>query len=242
MFSSLPTVFGINPTELSQYPKHQLGTKGITPDGRVFRYAKNSSTEIPTARLTMMPDVTGDHENIVFQTAGVIGDKTIKVTVATTSIVANEYVGGYVVINDGTGQGYTHLITKHGIGDGTVEITIKPGLLLATDTSTTVQLIRNKFYGTLITDADLANTVLGITPRVVTASYYFWLQTGGVASCLLDATTKPVAGQPFTMGDVTSGAIEVVAAVTEHIVGQAMIGVTVADDHDTAAIILTLDS
>lgn len=242
MISGLPTIFGIEPSKLSSTPIHQLGTKGITADGRIFRYAKNSAVEIATARLTKMPDVTGDHENIVFQTAGVIGDNQIKLTVATTAVVANEYVGGYAVINDGTGQGYTHLITKHGIGDGTITFDIKPTLQVATTTSTTVQLIRNKYYGVLITDADLANVPLGVTPRVITASYYFWLQTGGVASCLVDATTKPTAGQPFTIGDVTNGAIEVIAAITEPIVGQAMIGVTLADDDDTAAVLLTLDS
>lgn len=242
MFSGLPTIFGIKPSEVSSTPKHQLGTKGISSDGRIFRYAKNSSTEIATARLCIMPDVTDDHENIVFQTAGVIGDNQAKITVATTSIVANEYVGGYMVINDGTGQGYCHLITGHGAGDGTITFDIKPTLQIATETTTTVQLIRNPFYGVLISDGTHDDTPVGVTPRVITASYYFWLQTGGVCSCLMDATVSPVVGQPVTIGDVTSGAVEVISAVTEPIVGHCFKTVTVADDDDTPAILLTLDS
>jgi len=242
MFSGLPTVFGIKPSEVSATPKHQLGTKGIASDGRVFRYAKNSSTEIATASLCMMADCSSNHGDCVFQTAGVIGDKQAKITIATTAVIANEYVGGYMVINDGTGQGYNHLIVGHTAGTGTVTFDIKPTLQLATDTSTAVQLVRNPFYGVLITDADLANTPLGVTPRVITASYYFWLQTSGICSCLLDATTKPTAGQPLTIGDVTAGAVEVIAAATEHVVGRALVGSKIADTGDTAAIQLTLES
>ena len=242
MFSQNPVALGNDAFTVTADLVHDLGTKGRTPDGRTFIYSKNGSTEIAAARLVKMADVTGDHENVVFQTAGVVGDREIKVTIATTEVSANEYIGGVAVINDGTGQGYTYSITEHDTGDGTITFKIAEPLQVATTIATTVQLIRNKYYGTLITDADLANVPIGVTPRVITASYYYWLQTYGPCSILIDATTKPTAGQPLTIGDVTSGAVEVVAAVTEPIVGQAMIGVTVADDDDTAAMQLTLES
>lgn len=241
MLSGNPTIFGIDPFSLSTTPKHPVGAKGVSPDGRTFRYAKAAATNIATGKLCVAADVTANHEDIAFAVAGAVGDQSINVTLGATAVAANEYDGGYVVIIDDTGEGHTHLITSHPASDGSeaVDIYIKPGLEEATTTSTTVTLVRNPYTNVVISATDQADIPLGVTPIAATASNYFWLQTGGIASCLSDESTA--AGDVCTIGTGTAGAVEAADAANEPVVGIIPAGVA-AEDGEHNPIYLTLDN
>lgn len=237
-----PGIFGIDPYSQSSTPVHQLGAKGISPDGRIFRYAKASSTGIAVGKLCIAADITANHEDLAFATAGAIGDKSVSITVGATAVAANEYDGGTLHIIDDTGEGHTFLIEKHGASDGSEAVTfyIKPGLEVATTTSTTVTLARNKNMNVLISDGTLTDVPVGVTPIAVTASYYFWIQTGGPATCLVDANDT-TAGSPITIGDTNTGAVETRDGAGEPIVGIQPAGAG-ADVGEHGVFFLTLDS
>ena len=225
MYSGPIQIFAQDVFIESSTPLHPVGTKAVTADGRTWRYARNSSTALTTGVLCIQADLSSNHEDIPFQTAGVIGDTSVALTIATTSVAANEYVDGYLVIIDDTGEGRTHLITGHGTGTGTVTFYIKPGLLLATTTSTTVTLVRNPWMNVLINDSTQTDLPAGVTPFAITASYYFWIQTGGIAAVLASGTSTPTGGSPVTIGEATNGAVSIHNADAEPIVGLALVGV-----------------
>ena len=224
--------------ENSATPKHPVGTKAVTPDGRIFRYFKNGATATEVGKLYVAADLTTAHEDAAFQTAGVIGDNKALITIATTSIVANEYDGGYLCIIDDTGEGYTHLIEKHGAGTGTITFYIKPRLLAATTTSTTIQLVRNPWSGVVISDGTQSDVPVGVAVKVVTANYFGWIQTGGICGLLQDETGT--AGKIMTIGSSASGATEDKDALTEKEIGYLMAGVNTTDE-EYAPVFLTID-
>src|SRR3990167_4708035 len=240
MYSGPIQIFAQDVFVESATPTHPVGTKAITSDGRTWRYAKNASTALTTGVLCVQADLSANHEDVPFQTAGVIGDTSIALTIATTSVAANEYVDGYAVVIDDTGEGRAHLITAHGTGTGTVTFYIKPGLLLATTTSTTVCLVRNPWMDVVINDSTQTDLPAGVTPMAITADYYFWIQTGGVTAVLASGTNTPTAGSPVTIGEATNGAVSGRDAVAEPLVGQALTSVAPTSG-EYGPVFLTID-
>lgn len=238
--SGNPTVFGIDPYTISSTPIHPLGAKGISVDGRIFRYAKAGATALAPGKLTVAADITANHEDIAFATAGVIGDRTVSVTVGATAVAASEYCGGYLVIIDDTGEGHTHLIEEHDSSDGSeaINVDIKPGLLEATTTSTTVALVRNAYHSLVISDTGQADIPTGIPQISITAAYYGWVQTGGICGAFMDESCAH--GAQLTIGSSASGAVEVVDADAEKYIGIACAGVN-ATDTEYNPIYLTID-
>lgn len=239
MLSSLPGIFGIKPNEVSTTPVHPLGSKGFAPDGRIYRYSRNSTTALVRGVVTKAADVTDDHENVVFQAAGAVGDTVVNITISTTSIAASEYTEGYLVIVDDAGEGHTHKIKRHESGTGTIQLTLETPLLVATTTATTVTLVRNLYNLLTITNTGQNDIPTGVTPRAIAISEYYWSQTGGIAAVLQDENIT--AGNPVTIGSSVNGAVELRNAVAEPIVGIVPAGVnTVNNEH--SQVFLTLDN
>lgn len=231
MLGGNPTVYGIDPFSTSSNPLHKVGTKGVTAEGRLYRYARNGSTALNPGELCKAADLTANHEDRAFATAGAVGDTSVSISIGATNIVANEYVDGHLVIIDDTGEGHAHRITKHGVNSGAADVTfyIEPGLEEATTTSTTVTLVRNPFSGVVVTQAssDQLDIPTGVPNLDVAASEYFWIQTGGTCAVLQDATIT--AGNPVTIGSSTAGAVEARDAVAEPLVGIVPAGVNTTD-------------
>ena len=228
MLSGNPTVFGIDPFSIGTTPLHPLGSKGITADGRIFRYAKAGSTNIATGKLCIAADIVANHEDRAFATAGAVGDTSVSISIGGTAITANQYDEGYLAIIDDTGEGHVHKIISHGTssaGSENVTFFISPGLEEATTTSTTVTLIRNLYSGVLISDGSQADIPVGVTPIALTGDNYGWLQTGGIASVLTDTGAQATQGHPVTIGGTSSGGLTEHDAATEPIVGYAPVGV-----------------
>ena len=182
--------------------KHKLGTRGETPDGRVFYYAKCSSTAItPGGKICDGIAAVAAHDMDIGATAAhSVGDTTISLEVPTTDLTANQYKDGYLLINDGPGQGEVYQIKSHpahdASDDNTVIFTIddEDGIVTALTTSSLFGIIYNPYTDVKIVDGDGTMTTgpLGVNPMPVTASYYFWLQTSGVASVLSGAAVGVV--------------------------------------------------
>ena len=202
--------YGMEKVETSEQ-KQKLGTRGETPDGRVFYYAQNSSAAITTAGMIVDGLATeGAHDMDVPPTAAhSVGDTTISLEVPTTDLTANEYADGYMIFNDGPGEGEVYRIKSHPAHDAsddqTVIITLDEpdGIRTALTTDTEVGLYRNPYNGVALVDGDAANfntrsTPLGVTTIPVTASYYCWLQTAGISSVSVGAQVA-VSGDALTL-------------------------------------------
>jgi len=219
-------------------PRHPVGTKAVTPDGRTFRYAKAGAAALAAGQLQVAADLTALHSNLVPQAAAAIGAKTVSITVGAAAIAANEYIDGYLVVDDGAGEAYSYRITRHDTctaAGGTVTFDIHPRLQVALAVATTtVTLVRNPYSAVVIaTGGTQTDIPVGVALRTVTAAYYCWLQTGGVCSLLSSGTNTPTAGQPVTIGEANDGSVSERDAIAEPLVGIAPTGVNAtAGEHD----------
>ena len=227
MLSGFPTVFGINPLKTSANPLHDLGTVGVTADGRTFRYAKAGGTALSQGQLQIMADTVANHDDMATNTAAA-GAKEVTVTLGATTVTAGEYADGYLVINDDTGEGTTYRVDTVPASAGTedVVVVLKDALREAFGAGTTATLIRNPYAAVLVSDGTQTDTAVGVPITDVTASYYCWLQTRGICSVLADTGAQPSAGSPITIGDTTTGGVEARNAAGEVYLGMGLKGHT----------------
>ena len=203
--------FGIEKTE-SATAEHALGTKLILPDARTFYYAQNSSAAISTGGMIVDGKAAiAAHDMDVPPTATqAVGTTQVSLEVPTTDLTANQYKDGYLIFNDAAGEGEVYRIVSHpahdASDDATVLITIEDsGLRTAITTSTEAQLVYNPYTEVKLIDGDGTQTTgpLGVTTIPVTASYYCWIQTSGLASVAVSGTTALTLGDAIEVSQVS---------------------------------------
>ena len=178
--------------------KQKLGTRAVAPDGRVFYYAKNSSAAItPAGKICDGIAAVAAHDMDVAAAATSAGATSFTSGTSLT-VTKNQYADGYVLFNDGPAQGEVYRIKSNTAVSGAtgLEITIDEpdGLRTALTTSSLFGLAYSPYTDVKIIDGDGTMTTgpLGVNPIPVTASYYFWLQTAGIASVLSGAAVAVV--------------------------------------------------
>ena len=175
-----------------------LGAYGETPDGRIFRYALNSTAAALAAGVvvqgqsqasgssigTYADALTAALANGVGATIAT-GVTTITLTTGSTAMAANQYQDGYLYVKVGPGSG-SFLIKQHTSGSSANGLSIE---LYAGDkidrvahtTATRYALQRNPFADVIVAPAAATGSPLGVAHTSVPASNYFWLQVGGYA-------------------------------------------------------------
>ncbi len=176
--------------------RHPLGARGATRDGRIYRYVLAGATSL----------VPG---NVIQSAAGVAGALTLAANTTTStgigstqvaltcasSVAANFYADGYLMAVSGTGQGtgpYTiasHPAVSTG-ATGVFTLYYEDALVTAVTTSTTFNLIANKYKNVIAIPATTATgVVVGVCTYVITNAQYGWIQTWGVCNVLGTDTT-----------------------------------------------------
>ena len=213
--SNLTGRYGIF-NEKSSIPEgHHLGDKKEFSDGRVFRLAKNGGTALTSGKLVVQGDPVANHLALT-PTAAAIGDTTLTVTLGATAATANQYADGFAV-DITTGMQYK--IKSHPAADAsaTLKLELYDALLEAIPATDDIDLVANPYSGVVVSAKDQADLAVGVPPIDVTASYYFWLQTAGLAAVLCDeAITR---GKAVTTGTGVAGAVEMLDAAGEAQVG-----------------------
>jgi len=207
--------------ENSAIQNHNLGTKAITPDGRIFRYAQAGAVALAAGQLQVAPDVLTNHENLTVTAAVAAGGQTVNITVGATAITANDYDGGYLVVNDEAGQGYCYVIDACPASAGTenIDVTLLHAVEVALTTSSQVTLVKNPYKLVVVSSGGTQTDIpVGVASRVVDLNNYCWLQTGGVASIQTD-TSDATAGTEISIGANDDGAVETHNNVNETVVG-----------------------
>jgi len=193
--------------EISSTKKEEIGTLRILQDGRKFRYAKAGASALSAGKMAVAATIASGHVNQT-SVAASIGDKQLTLTVtAGTAIAENQLAGGYLHINDVTGEGYQYAIESNTAlaADGTeISINLEEGIKVALTTSSEFTLVHSPWYGTVESD-DEESLPVGIAPVAVTAAYYYWAQTGGPAISLVNGT--PAVGTMLTLGATPAGAL-----------------------------------
>lgn len=229
----------------SLYP---VGQKLVTPSGSIFRYTKLG--ELGVANKLYQSEVP--KTNWITQaatTALVVGDTTIAFTDGGTSYGANDFVGGTLLAEETADLGHIYPIASHPLSSGSAEVifTLVKGVTVqnavAVIADNVLTLLKNPWKDVIIHPAVPTAMVVGI-PRIVIASgAYGWMQTRGVASCVIDSNTDAlVLGTAASPSSVVTGGVELMqeaaGVVDKGIVGWCM---ETAPDLDFGTLFLTLE-
>jgi hypothetical protein len=201
--STVNLSYGMEKVETSG-KKQKLGTRGVLPDGRVFYYARNGSAAITTAGMIVDAAaafaVAAHDMDVPATEAHSVGDATVSLEVPTTDLTKDQYADGYLIFNDGPGEGEVYRIKSHPAHDASDDNTAiftldePDGVRTALTTSSLAGLLVNPYAAVKIIDGDgtMETGALGVTTVPVTASYYCWIQTAGISSVAVGAAVGVV--------------------------------------------------
>ena len=191
--------------------KETPGTKRIGQSGKCYRYTKNGATELAAGVFVVSIALHANQKELPILQAEAIGTRnlTLTITAAGTVLAENDLRGGEFMINTGTGSGHSYEIessTAVTAASTTISISLARGLVVALDTTSEFILVRNPFVGAIVS-ATPTLPLLGITPNVIPANHYFWVQRTGLAAGYEDDTGMTT-GMPFQQSNADAGRLE----------------------------------
>ena len=198
---------------------HPLGTKGETPDGRVFYYAQAGSPALvggtiiqskaaegsdAAAKTNLLPAVSGDKTAIGTGSNIPTGSASIGV-VWVTAHASGEYTDGYMTVDTPAGSGMYRIVGDDATGSSNTVTVIRlhPQDTIqdtALTTASRLSFHHNPYASVIVAPTTLTNVVVGVAPVAVTAANYFWLQTYGPASVRYNDLISAVVGETLMAG------------------------------------------
>ncbi len=239
--------FPPNPYAESVTKLFPLGTKLIQGE-RVWRYCENGAGTLGIgAPISAPPSTHADlQEDIPCGVGSAIGEYVVSLTSSTDRDTSpddedDNFAEGYLHINDEAGQGQCFKIkSNEGFTANANEVlfTLYDPLTIATTTSTEFGVIVSPYHDVVVCPtAATMGMVVGVPGIAVTANYFFWSQTGGVASVVPQAA---IALGNYVIVGTTAGKVNIMSAVTtEFIIGWPLTpGIA---DTEQMLVFLTLD-
>jgi len=203
---------------------HTLGQLVQTVDGRKFRYAKCGATATVTGDCYSSAAQDAQFQTMATAAATAIGDNIVYTTNGTTTVAANDFDEGYLMISSSTGIGQSSFITSHTTGGSgaavnyTIADPVKVALVAA---ASTVTVIKNPFDDIVIQATTPVASTAGISQFAIVAAEFGWIQTGGPAAALWDATVAAVDNLGVAPSTSTAGCVTVAYAASE-VIGMSM--------------------
>jgi len=230
----------IDPWAETSKQKFPLGTALFQGD-RKWRYAKNGTSALVVGGPVQQAAAAHaeQDDDIAVAAAAAVGATSISLTStanldASPNNVEDDFAEGYMVVNDGAGEGHIYKIKSNalfsGTGNSTFVLYPLDKIRVALTTSSQIGLVRNPYYKTIATTAVVSGAVLGVPQFAITANYFFWLQTGGPASVIPQAA---IALGTYAVVGTTAAKVNPSAAVTTELpIGEPMtVGVADTEAH-----------
>ena len=220
-----------------------LGSRWDLSDGREVRLGQVASgTTVVPGKIYQSAAVIADHQNLAttaVQAYSANGNVPAKVTatLGSTAVTANQYAGGFLIVNDATGEGQTLKIASHPAADAaaTCAFTLEDGPTTALVAATSeVSLQPADGNAVIIMPTTATGAVFGASLYNVAASAYAFFVTKGVTSVLGDGT--------LTIGSAVSCSNAVAGAVENGVIAQGFVGTCAYTGVDTEyrAVILNI--
>jgi len=212
-----------------------LGQWGMTPDGRMFRWAFSGGAIGAGQRVESAPTVAADDMDLAVAAAAAVGATTISVTTA-GAIALNLYQDGYIYVNDVDGEGHLYCIRSHpaAANAATLVLTLHETVREALTVNSQAGLIRNKYKDVVIGAAGSnVGATVGVAPTEVTDDDYFWCQVAGYTAGLAEDPAW-VVGDGLEIGVDVAGAFQlhdVSAETDKRPLGESVAIVPVAGDY-----------
>ena len=206
-----------------------LGALVFTNDGRAFRYAKCGSTTALVSGTLLQSSAEDTADQNLTAVAAAIGDTSL-VSTSTITVTANEYAGGLAIISVTPGIGKAYKIKNHAAYTAAAPtLTLEDSIQVALTTDSRIDLVRNPYNGVVVNPTTVTSAPTGVALKALTASYFGWVQVGGIAPILADGALG--VGDPLVASNGTAGAVERGAGVagTQSLVGTAVTGIATGE-------------
>lgn len=207
MFGSAKQLFSGEIYLQSSVQEENVGALGQDQYGDLYRYGRVGGSNISAGKLQLAPTQKTAHHNCAASAAVTANGRVSKVTLTlgATAAVINEYASGYLVANDNTPEGQTYRISGHPAAQSsaTLEVTVDRPFVTSITTSSEFTLVHNRWAG-LQEGTTVTIRAAGVPMIPMTAAYYGWVKTRGVAAVLIG--TAATLGAPLIVGG-TAGAV-----------------------------------
>ena len=211
-----------------------LGTRWDLSDGREVRLGQASSgTTVVPGKMYQSAALIADHQNLA--TTAVVAysnngniPASVTATLGATAVTANQYTGGFLIVNDATGEGQTLKIASHPAADAsaTCKFTLEDGPTTALVAATSeVSLVPADGNAVIIMPTTATGAIFGASLYNIAASSYGFFVTKGVTAVLNDGN--------LTIGSAVSISNAVAGAVENGVIAQGFVGTAVYTGVDT---------
>lgn len=245
MFAGAKQLFGGEIFLQQQIPEGGLepGAIGMDKFGDLYRYGLVGGSNITAGTIQAAPTQKTNHHNCNAAAAVTANGKTKKVTLTlgATAAVAGEYNFGYLVANDVAPEGVTHRISSHPAADSaaSLEVTVAHPFVEDISTSSQFTLVHNNWYKVVVGSA-VTIRAAGVPMIDMTAAYWGWFKTRGVASVLIGSAAT--LGADLIVSAATGGAVtdrtDALGASAEPVVAVADIVVGVATEFNPVRLVI----
>jgi hypothetical protein len=190
----------------------------MAPDSeRVFRYARNGAVALEAGTLVQAPQQERFHTNLTVAAAAAVGKAKVTLTNKSVLIERDQYLEGFLYINDVGGQGYMYRVKTHPKAEisASCVVEIRGNLIVALTTSSQATLVTHPYDQVVPSWKEPSDAALGVAACAVAANEYFWVQTWGPAAVLQEGSLFP--GKAVSASRQTVGAV----ATAENLVSTA---------------------
>lgn len=240
MMTPTAVIYNLDPFEESSVQYHQVGTIGMDDRGDVYRYVKVGGSNVAAGKSHTAPTQKTNHHNCA-ATAAVAANTSNKVTIqlGATAVVAQEYVGGYLVANDNSPEGEIYYVIDHPAADSgaTLEVTVDRRFKTAITTSSEFTLVHNAFNGVIVAAASTIRAT-GSPIFDMTAAYFGWFKTRGVVAGLIGTAATLGADLKVEATGAYSDRTDALGASAEPVVAVADIAVGVATEYNPIRLVI----
>jgi hypothetical protein len=200
-----------------------VGTRYDLSDGREVIFVSNSSAGVATSgHLMQDAALIANHQNATVGTFTAYSSTTNKqasiiLTLGATAMTADQYQGGFAIVNSGTGIGQTLRIAGNNAAlasstTATIYLEDSPNVaIVAADSK--VSLVPAHGKNVIDSPTTRTNVPCGVSIYNIPASSYGFLVSKGITSALSDASIAGV-GYAISPSVTTAGAVTVSTATT----------------------------
>lgn len=228
--------------DISKTQKYPLGCRYQDVYGRVFRYAKAGGVALVAGNLIQSAALGGAKTTVqtnLTPAVAVVGAYEVTAAIDTTEQPKDTFKDGWMAVTSpdaANSMGDMYPIKGHVLSATNIVLELYKPLKRAITVTSRIALLGNIYKDIIQCATTPTGVVIGVCPTVVTADYYCWLQTWGIANVLVGSTTA--AGLEMVAGP-QAGEVDDLVTTTAHeiCIGHAPIAIT---DTDTGFVFLKI--
>ena len=208
-----------NTTTTKRFP---LGALAEARDGRLWRYCQAGEALSKGLMCESSAAVANWYDEPQTVSGGAVvaavGDKAITLLVQTAP-TADQWNDGYMLVNNGTGEGEMYTIKEHTLtANPKVTVADAGGIRTATADGTDISIVMTPYKDTLILNTNQAGPAVGVPLCAVADNEFYWSQVHGMCPMLNDDTDTPVIGDYCCQSDSAQGTAATPADIADDII------------------------